>query len=135
VQGVSGFATGTHLGTVSNAPWALPYFGEMRHPVGLYQSLASVILSLLLWTVGDARRPARVLWLAILGYSLIRLITDGFRAETALLSGMRVSQIVALVVALVVVLLLASGNRILPDRYTQGDSTAPEREHEAPNQE
>ncbi len=33
----------------------------------------------------DARRPARLLWLAILGYSLSRLIIDGFLAESAVL--------------------------------------------------
>src|SRR5689334_21623340 len=37
VQGISGFATGALLGTISAAPWAMPYFGEMRHPAGLYQ--------------------------------------------------------------------------------------------------
>lgn len=107
LQGISGFATGTLLGTVSDAPWALPYFGESRHPVGLYQALAALILSLLLWFGADGARPARVLLQAILGYSLIRVITDGFLADSALIGGMRVSQIVALVVALVCVLLLA----------------------------
>jgi prolipoprotein diacylglyceryltransferase len=48
-----------------------------------------------------------VLWQAILGYSLIRVITDGFVAESAIIGGMRVSQMMALVVALVSVLLLA----------------------------
>lgn len=107
VQGISGFATGTLLGTLSDAPWAMPYFGEMRHPVGLYQALGGILLLLLLWFGADPNRPARVLLLAILGYSLIRLITDGFLAEAALIGEMRVSQIVALAVALVAALLLA----------------------------
>jgi prolipoprotein diacylglyceryltransferase len=111
VQGISGYATGTLLGTISNAPWGLPYFGEMRHPTGLYQSLASAILVILLWVGTDARRPARTFLLAVLGYSLIRLIVDGFRVESALIGGVRVSQIVALAVGLVAVLLLARDRR------------------------
>lgn len=108
VQGISGYATGTLLGTISDAPWAMPYFGEPRHPVGLYQSLGSLLLLLILWFRAQ-RPPAQTLLLAILGYSLIRLITDGFLAESELIGGMRVSQIVALAVALVTVLLLAAG--------------------------
>jgi phosphatidylglycerol:prolipoprotein diacylglycerol transferase len=107
IQGISGFATGALLGTTSHAPWALPYFGEMRHPVGLYQAFATLILSMLLWITIDRARPARTFWLAVLGYSLTRLITDGFLAETGLVGGMRVSQIVALLVALAAVLFLA----------------------------
>ena len=57
VLGISGFATGTLLGTLSSAPWALPYFGEMRHPVGLYQALANTLLLFLLWGFADARAP------------------------------------------------------------------------------
>jgi phosphatidylglycerol:prolipoprotein diacylglycerol transferase len=137
VQGISGFATGALLGTVSNAAWALPYFGEMRHPVGLYQALASLILSLLLWLSIDKERPARTFWLAVLGYSLIRLITDGFLAESALTNGMRVSQVVALVVALVTVLLLARESRVSANKAPPSmPVSAPEEKNTLPpNQE
>ena len=110
IHGISGFATGTQLGMVSSAPWAMPYFGEMRHPIGLYQALASLLLSILIWRITDGERPVRTFLLALLGYSLIRLITDGFRAESALLGGIRVSQLVAFGVALVTVLLIARGS-------------------------
>jgi phosphatidylglycerol:prolipoprotein diacylglycerol transferase len=114
VLAVSGFATGSLIGTVSDLPWALPYFGETRHPVGLYQALASAIVCVLLWFFADRQRPGRVLLLAILGYSLVRLVTDGFLAEATLLGGMRTSQVVALAVALVVVLLLARVGKAAP---------------------
>jgi prolipoprotein diacylglyceryltransferase len=111
IMGISGFATGTMLGMVTTSPLALPYFNEMRHPVGLYQAAAGALLFVYLWFFADQQRPARVLLLAILGYSLIRLISDGFLAESALLGGLRVSQIVALTVALISVLLLAAESR------------------------
>lgn len=114
VLAISGFATGTLLGTDSDAPWALPYFGETRHPVGLYQALASAIVCVLLWFLADRQRPGRVLLVAVLGYSLLRLVTDGFLAQATLLGSMRASQVIALMVALVVVLLLARTGRVAP---------------------
>jgi phosphatidylglycerol:prolipoprotein diacylglycerol transferase len=135
VLSISGFATGTLVGTVSDLPWALPYFGETRHPVGLYRALGSAILCLLLWVAADHQQPERVLLLAILGYSLLRLVTDGFLAETALIGGFRLSQVVALAVALVVVLMLASGSRATPPNHVEGGSTPDEDKLVVPNQE
>lgn len=137
VQGISGYATGTQLGMVSDGPLALPYFGEMRHPAGLYQAGASLALTILLWLAADARHPVRVLWQAILGYSLIRLVTDGFLAEAALLGNLRVSQIVALAVALVVVLLLARNgdNRPEPPQEIEEIPTVEEENNALPSQE
>jgi phosphatidylglycerol:prolipoprotein diacylglycerol transferase len=135
VLSISGFATGTLVGTMSDLPLALPYFGETRHPVGLYRALGSFILCILLWLGANPRRPGRVLLLAILGYSLIRLVADGFLAETALIGSFRLSQAVALAVALVVVLMLARGSRETPPNSVKGDSASDEDELLVPNQE
>lgn len=132
IQGISGFATGTILGTESNAPWALPYFGELRHPAGLYQSLGSLILLILLWVRADLQRPGRTFWLAVLGYSLIRLFTDGFVVATNLIGGIRVSQIVALAVALVSVLLLARRSSSPAPSATQQDVQVDEGQEQPP---
>lgn len=97
---ISGHATGAILGTHTAVPWALPYFGEMRHPAGLYQMVGLAFLSIGLWLVGDTTRPGRVALLAVLGYSLLRLITDSFVDNGVLIGGFRRSQIVALIAAL-----------------------------------
>lgn len=97
---ISGHATGAILGTHTAVPWALPYFGEIRHPVGLYQMVGLAFLSIGLWLVGDTTRPGRVALLAVLGYSLLRLITDSFVDNGVLIGGFRRSQIVALIAAL-----------------------------------
>jgi phosphatidylglycerol:prolipoprotein diacylglycerol transferase len=123
VQSISGFATGTLLGTLSDMPWAFPYFGEMRHPVGLYQALASTLLLFFLWLFGDPQRPGRVLLQAIVGYCLIRLITDGFLAESTLIGEIRASQLIALTVALVAVLLLARTSHPSPPKIEESSLT------------
>jgi phosphatidylglycerol:prolipoprotein diacylglycerol transferase len=122
VLSISGFATGSLLGLKSDAPWASSYFGEMLHPVGLYQALASAILLALVWFFGDPKRPARVLLQTILGYSLIRLFTDGFVAESNLIGGVRVSQLVALAVALITILLLARNQPSPPPNIEESSS-------------
>ena len=107
IQSISDFATGALLGTLTVAPTALPYFGEMRHPAALYRSAGALLVVIWLWFGSDPQRPARTLWQAMLGYSLMRLITDGFVAESALIGGVRVSQLIALLVALGATLQLA----------------------------
>lgn len=104
---ISGHATGAILGTRTVVPWALPYFGEMRHPVGLYQAVGLTFLAILLWMAGDPARPGRVALMAVLGYSLLRLFTDGFVDNAALIGVFRRSQIVALLAALAAGLALA----------------------------
>lgn len=119
--GVSGYATGTVLGSLSDAPWALPYFGEARHPVGLYRSLGGALLVLVLWWGGDLARPARTVLMGVLGYSLLRLVTDAYLEGGELVQGLRVSQMVALGVALVATFLLA---RSVPHTHS-APATAP----------
>src|SRR5690606_12208332 len=71
-----------------------------RHPVGLYQAVGMTVLVILLWMVGNPARPGRVTLMAVLGYSLLRLFTDGFVDNVALIGVFRRSQIVALLAAL-----------------------------------
>ena len=107
LQGISGYATGAVLGVVGDVPWALNYFGELRHPVGLYRSLGFAVLCVLLWWRGDRAQPGRLVWQAVLGYSLIRLITDAYLDGGDLIAGFHVSQVIALGGALLAALLLA----------------------------
>lgn len=103
---LSAFLTGSLIGMPSNLPWALPFFDELRHPVALYQALGLILLVGVLWR-WPTTSPTRTLLATILGYSLIRLVTDGFVADSSTISGLRISQIVALGVALICALLLA----------------------------
>ncbi len=111
ILNLSAFLTGSMIGTQSAVPWALPYFTELRHPVGLYQALAIMLLLTALWLYADVARPGRTLLLAAFGYSLVRLVLDAFVDKAALWGSFRQSQVLALGAALVLTLLLASSTQ------------------------
>lgn len=107
VLSIGAYLTGSVVGLPSDAPWALAYFGELRHPTALYQALGMWLLFVALWLRTTGQRPGRTVLLAALGYSLIRLFTDAFVADATLIGIFRASQVTALVAALVLSLILA----------------------------
>ena len=122
---IGAFLTGSTVGMPGNAPWALPYFGELRYPVALYQAAGVATLLAILWVTQDGHRPGRTLLLVALGYSLVRLFTDGFVDRVPLIGEFRASQIVALIAALGVTLLLARGEKSKPATITDSPPSAP----------
>ncbi|OUC05364.1 hypothetical protein RY27_27730 [Litorilinea aerophila] len=125
-QALSGFLTGSVVGTLSDGPWALPYFGELRHPVGLYRAGGLLLLWLLLYLPRRTQpSPFRVVLMALFGYSLLRLFTDAFVEYAALVGSFRLSQILALATALVTSLLLARGSRAVDYTALAGEGDSP----------
>ncbi len=88
-------------------PWALPYFGEMLHPVALYRAVGLIVVLLVVWWRLDRTRPQRTLYLGGLGWGLVHLIADGFAANAPITGTFRTSQVIGLVLALVCTVLLA----------------------------
>jgi phosphatidylglycerol:prolipoprotein diacylglycerol transferase len=109
VLSVGAYLTGNIVGAPSDAPWAMPYFGQSRHPAALYQALGLWMLFTALWISSNRQQPARTVLLAALGYALIRLFSDGFVDRAALIGPFRISQVFALAAALALSLLLARG--------------------------
>lgn len=107
VLSIGAYLSGNVVGLPSDMPWALAYFGEMRHPAALYRALGIWLLFVALWLRTARQQPGRTVLLAGLGYSLIRLFTDAFVDDAALVGTFRASQVVALVAALALSLLLA----------------------------
>ena len=119
---VSNFLTGAAVGTPGVPPpglsWALTWFGgpsdallfergAVRHPVALYRAIGMMLIvgGFLLWD--NWRRPGRLAGQAVLALALLRLFTDGFAADTRLLGSLRLTQLVAFVAALGLVVFLA----------------------------
>ena len=44
VLDVGDYLTGVVTGLPSDLPWALPYFGEMQHPVALYRAMGFMVV-------------------------------------------------------------------------------------------
>ncbi len=103
VQSISNFLTGNLLGALSTLPWAMPYFDELRHPVALYEMLGATLLLLLTLIFAKRDQPKRTLLGLLLGWSVLLLITRAFVNEPVTIAGMRVVQVMALIVGLVAV--------------------------------
>ncbi len=104
---IGAFLTGEVVGLASSVPWALPYFDELLHPVALYRAAGTLAVAAAIFFGADFRHPGRVFLLSLLGYSVVRLLTDAFVADAAQLGTYRVTQIVAFALALGAAFLLS----------------------------
>jgi phosphatidylglycerol:prolipoprotein diacylglycerol transferase len=99
------FASGDGYGLPSTVPWAIPLWGEYRHPTQLYAALTALI-ALIVWRKNYRKpQPAGSLFLnvcAILAAGT--LIGNGFSAADWLLPGrVRASQVIALAVLILII--------------------------------
>ncbi len=112
VLNVSAHLTGEVVGTLTDLSLGQNYFGELRHPVGLYRAAGLALAAILLWALSSRLSTGRLLWGVVLAYALVRLAADGFvdvaLSEAALVGSLRMSQVVALGVAVVACVGLAS---------------------------
>lgn len=114
VVNVSHVLSGAVVGTLSTLPWAVFHFGATVHPVGAYRALILLLAWLGTWVSGDPQRPARSIWLVLLGFGLTHLLADAFVADADLVGIFRQSQLWGLASALVACLLLARGTSPTP---------------------
>jgi phosphatidylglycerol---prolipoprotein diacylglyceryl transferase len=99
--------TGTIVGLPSTLPWALPYYGVLRHPVALYYAFGFVLLVLGGWTALRRVPAGRLLLLWLLGSGLLLLWLGAYEEESRTLLSLRVNQLLGLAVALAACLGLA----------------------------
>lgn len=98
---VGQFLSGDAYGTPTDLPWAVSFWGEFLHPVQLYDALAAIVGLIIVGRVRAARDGISA-WFAIAWYSGARVLIDAFRGDATILeNGYRVSQVVALFVALI----------------------------------
>lgn len=106
ILALSDLLTGAVVGTVSQQPWAVNYFGKRVHPAGLYRAIGFLVVVVVLPIISrriidQSNGSTHPLFLAIvLGGALTHLVADGFISAAPTITGFRVSQLIALPVAL-----------------------------------
>ena len=105
-------ASGEAFGAAANLPWSVTLWGARRHPSQVYELIAAVfILGILFTHIKSYPRPGS-LFLTFTGLSAAaRLFLEAFRGDSSTIAGgIRVAQIWAWVVLLLVWLLMEYTN-------------------------
>jgi prolipoprotein diacylglyceryltransferase len=101
------FLSGDAYGTPTNLPWAIFLWGEWRHPVQVYDTLAALGGLIVIGRIHRARE-GRVALAALAWYSAARVLIDAFRGDaTVIPGGYRSTQVIALVVLLLALWLMS----------------------------
>jgi len=93
---LSHLAAGTAFGSPTQLPWGIELWNATRHPVQMYELVASLLILAFLWF----RKPgpfagADFLWFIALS-ALSRLVFEAFRGDSTLvLDGLRSAQLIA----------------------------------------
>ena len=119
IERLAAFLGGINFGEPTTLPWGVLMWGEVRHPVQIYETLALlVILAVLLWQQDRRLFDGYTFVLFVALYAGSRLLLEAFRADAPLISGgLRAAQLVALAVLLAAVWFL----------YRRRFSAAPDR--------
>jgi phosphatidylglycerol---prolipoprotein diacylglyceryl transferase len=83
---MANLASGEAFGTQAVVPWAVDLWGQLRHPIQVYEGAASVAIAFAFW---PRKRPLAVpgtaFWLFLALTSLSRLFFDFFRGDSSTL--------------------------------------------------
>lgn len=102
-----GLLTGELLGLESDVPWAVNYYGQLRHPVALYYGIGLALLVIFLWLLPPSINSTQILLIQCLGVGLIYLCFGAFEYNASLIGNIRSKQLVGFVVALLAALTLS----------------------------
>lgn len=97
---------GRAWGMPTMLPWAVVQWDVYRHPVQYYELIGTGLVLSLLWAWLPRLAAGQVALAAVAGYAGVRLLVDAFRDRPATIgNGFRLTQVIALVVLLVALLL------------------------------
>lgn len=114
-----------HLGSLTKVKWAIEFSdGTLRHPVIFYLAISNFFLVGTIYFFKDKmKEPGALLMLLVLWYSVGRLILDFFRASDSigindprffnLTNSQIISMVFLLIVAIVLLFLPPSNNKVL----------------------
>lgn len=86
-------------GRATDLPWAIIIDGQKVHPTFLYESLGDFIIFIVLYNLCKKNRNKNgtIIALYFILYGILRFFVEGLRTDSLYFLGMRVSQIVSLV--------------------------------------
>ncbi len=97
---------GRAWGMPTTLPWAIVQWDVYRHPVQYYELIGTMAVLNLLWAWLPRLAAGQVALAAVAGYAGVRLLVDAFRERPATIGdGFRLTQVIALVVLLVALIL------------------------------
>lgn len=98
-SGLSHLAAGTAFGSPTDLPWAINLWNAERHPVQIYDTLASTLTFCLIWFKKPGTRPGMNFLIFSALTSLTQLFLTAFRGDGEfILNGLRQGQIIAWIV-------------------------------------
>ncbi len=94
---LANLASGKAFGTPTSLPWGIELWGAKRHPVQVYESIATGIILAWIWRkAGSALPPGRLFLLFVSASAGARLFLEAWRGDSALLpGGVRTAQVLA----------------------------------------
>lgn len=103
LERLGAFLDGRHFGEPTTLPWGVSMWGEVRHPVQVYEMVALLVILAILWWRRDRHFFSGGLFVLFVAlYAGARLFLEAFRADASLLAGgVRTTQLLALGVLLV----------------------------------
>jgi phosphatidylglycerol:prolipoprotein diacylglycerol transferase len=128
VTNLSNHLTGAVVGNPGLGRLAVRYFYEMVEPVALYRMAIMAAVALVAWFTLAPQRPARTLWIVLLGYGLMLLVTERMVRDPVLLGEIRRQQGLGLLLAVgasVALALEARGHSMLSPEATATVASAP----------
>lgn len=99
--------TGDLLGLPTDLPWAVAYYGELRHPVAVYYAIGLLLAVVLLWYATPLTSPVHLLAFLLLTISIVYLFFGAFEDNAISFGSLRSKQVGALCLALCATFVLA----------------------------
>jgi phosphatidylglycerol:prolipoprotein diacylglycerol transferase len=95
--GLAHLASGEAFGAPSSLPWSVEQWGTRRHPSQVYETLAALLIFVLLWKQFSQSGQSGLLFLRFLAWiSGLRLFLEAFRGDSVLIfDGIRIAQVIA----------------------------------------
>jgi phosphatidylglycerol:prolipoprotein diacylglycerol transferase len=98
-------------GKITNLPWAIPVYGDLRHPVQYYSALGAALIFVMLWQRRQQLTGGRLFALYLVLYALSRSAIELFR-DGPMLGPLTLTQMVMVPVALAGLVVLKWGRRM-----------------------